>query len=81
MKVIIPPSAKKNLKKLEKKVVEVILRKLSSIKDDPIRNINRLKSSYLWRLRIGDYRAILRVDTGRQEIQVVKIGHRRSIYK
>ena len=81
MKVIILPSAKKNLKKLEKKVVEVILRKLSSIKDDPMRHINRLKSSRLWKLRIGDYRAILRVNTGRQEVQVVKIGHSRSIYK
>ena len=81
MNVIIQPSAKRDLKKFDKTVIEIILRKLHSIKESPLDNITRLKSSRLWKLRIGHYRAILRVDTGRQEIHAIKIGDRRNIYK
>lgn len=33
------------------------------------------------RLRIGDYRVILRIDHERQEILVVRIGHRSTVYR
>ncbi len=33
-----------------------------------------------YRLRQGDYRVIYEVDDAKQEIYVVKIGHRREVY-
>lgn len=81
MNIIIQPSAKRDLKKLDKNTVEVILRKLNAIGENPMQHIIRLKSSSLWKLRIGDYRAIMVVDTGKQEVHVIKVGHRRNIYK
>tara|TARA_Y100000310_G_scaffold109178_2_gene107617 strand:- start:2124 stop:2375 length:252 start_codon:yes stop_codon:yes gene_type:complete len=81
MKIVIQPSAKKDLKKLEKNIVEVILRKLYAIRDDPIRHIIRLKGGPLWKLRIGDYRLIMHIDTKEGIVNVVKIGHRKNIYK
>ena len=81
MNIIIQPSAKRELKKFDQNILEVILRKLNSIRNDPLKHIIRLKASPLWKLRIGDYRAILMVDTGKQEINVIKIGHRKNIYK
>ncbi len=81
MNIIIQPSAKRDLKKLDKKIVELILRKLNAIRESPLQHIIRLKSSPLWKLRIGDYRAILLVDTGKQEVHVIKVGHRRNVYK
>ncbi|MDP7116476.1 MAG: type II toxin-antitoxin system RelE/ParE family toxin [Candidatus Woesearchaeota archaeon] len=80
MKIIIQPTAKKDLKKLEKNVVEVILRKLCSIRDNPIRYIIRLKDSPLWKLRIGDYRVIMVVDTKNEKLNIIKIGHRKNVY-
>jgi len=81
MNIIIQPSAKRDLKKLDKKIIELILRKLNSVRENPLEHITRLKSSRLWKFRIGDYRAILLVDTKRQEIHVIKLGHRKNIYK
>jgi len=81
MKVVIQPTAKKNLKKLPNHIVIIILKKLNSIKDEPLRYIERLKESQLWKLRIGDYRAIIFINTKDQEIHILKIGHRKEIYK
>jgi len=81
MNIIIQPSAKKDLKKLDKKIIELILRKLNKIRENPLDYIIRLKSSHLWKLRIGDYRVIILVDTKRQNINIIKIGHRKNIYK
>lgn len=33
----------------------------------------------LWSLRVGDYRVIYRIN--RDEVDILKIGHRRDVYK
>lgn len=81
MNIVILPNAKKDLKKLPKNIVDIILKKIYSIKDNPLRYIERLKQSHLWKLRIGDYRAILQINTKENIINVLKIGHRKEIYK
>lgn len=81
MNVIIQPNAKKDLKKLSKKTIEIVLKKLNSIRENPLNYIERLKGSSLWKLRVGDYRAILYSKTKNNEIHVLKIGHRKNIYK
>ena len=81
MKIIIQPSAKKDLMDLIPKTIAEILRKLNSISENPLRFIERLKNTSLWKLRIGDYRAILYINTGKEEMHVLKIGQRKNIYK
>ena len=81
MNVIIQPNAKKDLRKLPKNIIETILKKLYSIKDNPLAYIERLKGGHLWKLRTGDYRSILFINTKKQEIHVLKIGHRKNVYK
>lgn len=81
MKVIIQNTAKKDLKKLSKEIISQILKKLNVIKNKPLRYIERLKDTHLWKLRIGDYRCILFIHTGREEVHVLKVGHRKKIYK
>ena len=73
--------AQKDLKKLEKRKAEIILKKLYSIKEDPLHYIERLIGKTLWKLRIGEYRVILQLNTKEKEINVLKIGHRKKIYK
>ena len=34
-----------------------------------------------WRFRMGDYRAICRIDDGKLLILVVKVGHRKEVYQ
>ena len=68
------------LKKLNKKDAEVILNKIYSIKENPFRFLKRLKGKKLWRLRIGDYRAIIDIIISMNKIIVIRIGHRKNIY-
>lgn len=35
----------------------------------------------LWRVRIGDYRVVYSIDDGVLVVLVVRIGHRREIYR
>ena len=81
MNIIIEPNAKRELKKLLQKDVSMILKKIFTIKDNPLDHIERLKGLKLWKLRIGDYRAIMYVNTGKENIHILKIGHRKNIYK
>ena len=73
-------TAKKFLKKLQKKDAELILKKLYSIRENPYRFFKRLKGDKLWRLRIKDYRAIIDVIISMNKIIVVRIGNRKNVY-
>ena len=73
-------TSKEFLKKLDKKEEEVLLKKIYSIRDNPFRFLKRLQGQKLWRLRIGDYRAVIDVIISINKVIVVRIGHRRNIY-
>ena len=73
-------TAKDFLKKLQKKDAEIILNKIYSIRENPYRFLKRLQGEKLWRLRIGDYRAIVDVIVSMNKIVVVRIGHRKNVY-
>ncbi len=68
------------LKKLDKKDAELILNKIYSIRENPFRFLKRLQGEKLWRLRVGDYRAIVDVIISMNKIIVVRIGHRKNVY-
>ena len=76
----IEKNAEDFLKKLQKKDAEIILNKIYSIRDNPFRFLKRLQGAKLWRLRIGDYRAVVDVIISMNKIIVVRIGHRKNIY-
>jgi len=43
--------------------------------------VTKLVGDSGYRLRVGDYRVILDIDEGNLIILVIKIGHRKKIYK
>ena len=73
-------TAKDFLKKLQKNDAEIILNKIYSIRENPYRFLKRLQGEKLWRLRIGDYRAVVDVIVLMNKIIVIRIGHRKNIY-
>ncbi len=83
MRLIFSDQALKNLKKLDRTTQRRILEKLEfySRQEAPFKFAERLvDNSYgQWRFRIGDYRALC--DVRGNEIIILKIGHRREIYK
>ena len=68
------------LKKLQKKDAEIILNKIYSIRENPYRFLKRLQGEKLWRLRTGDYRAVVDVIVSMNKIIVIRIGHRKNVY-
>ena len=83
MKVIFTHQALRNLKKLDKKTQLRIITKLEfySKQKDAFIFAEKLVDSNFgeWRFRIGDYRVLC--DYKEKGIIVLKIGHRREIYK
>ena len=76
----IEKNAEDFLKKLQRKDAEIILNKIYSIRENPFRYLKRLQGDKLWRLRIGDYRAIVDVIVSMNKIIVLRIGHRKNVY-
>jgi mRNA interferase RelE/StbE len=81
--VIFRPSAKKEFEKLPASVQKPILRKILALKENPYpTGSKKLKGPEgFQRLRVGDYRVIYEVAGEVLYIYVVRIGHRKDIYR
>ena len=79
--IIFSDKAFKQLKKLERKIQERIIASLERIKIRPESYITKLVGDPGYKLRVGDYRVIMDIDKDKLLILVIKIGHRKKIYK
>ena len=73
-------SAQNFFDKLPDKEANIIAKKIDDLKEEPFRFLKRLQGEKLWRLRVGDYRAIVDVIISANKIIVVRIGKRCNIY-
>ncbi len=74
----------KDLKKLNRTSVKKIVAKVKNyLIQDPVKLGTPLKGNLkgLYRYRIGEYRAIYVIDQAEKKIIILKINHRRKIYK
>lgn len=79
-------SAAKEFRKLgtaEKRRILKYLRERVAESDDPRALGIALTGDFvgLWRYRVGDYRLIASIEDSRLVVLVVRIGHRREIYR
>ena len=81
------PGAERELAKLDRETARRILRFLRdhvAAREDPRRLGEALKGPEVgrfWKYRVGDYRLICGIQDQRVTILVVRIGHRRDIYR
>ena len=78
------PKAVGELDHLNRSDIERIVKKLHWFAENfnevkPERLTGELKG--LFKFRIGDYRAIYSLDSGKQQIIILAIGHRSEVYK
>ena len=73
--------AERDIKKLEPKAKVRIGEALLRYSEEPLRFAEKLSDPILgeYRFRIGDYRVIF--DIQEDEIIILRVGHRREIYK
>jgi len=79
-------SAKKQIKKLDKGVARRILDFMDNrvAKQEDPRTIGKALTGplgSLWRYRVGDYRIICELQHSAVRVLVVRIGHRREVYR
>ena len=80
--IIFKSKAELQLKKLNKSIQERIINVLERIKIRPFSyDLKKLQGTNYYRLRIGEYRAILDIKKDKLIIIVIEIGHRKNIYK
>jgi mRNA interferase RelE/StbE len=80
------PAARKELKKLGRAEAARIIGTLETriaARDEPRELGSALGGELggLWRWRIGDYRVIARIEDQRITILVVRVAHRREVYR
>lgn len=86
-RVELDPAADRELSKLDPQIARRILAFLHgrvAVLEDPRSIGEALKGSKLsefWKYRVGDYRIIANIEDGALQILVVRIGHRREIYR
>jgi len=74
-------TAKRQLKKLDKNTQTRIINALTRIRVRPHVFVKKIVGDDGYRLRVGDYRVILDIDQGKLIILILKVGHRKNIYK
>ena len=76
-------SASRELRKLEKETVSTIVKAVESLAEEPYpRGSRKLKGTMQsYRIRIGDYRVVYSVRESLLTIEIVRVGHRRDIYR
>ena len=78
-------SAKKEFNKLPNKIQDRIVEALKLLSVNPFSELLKIKKlkgpAELYRIRIGDYRLVYEVQNNELIVQVVKIGHRREVYR
>ena len=74
--------AQRALDKLPKTDFQAVVEAMKGLAQTPRpRSVEKVKSTGLWRIRQGDYRIIYAIDDNQQLVTVVRIGHRREIYR
>ncbi|KAF0142635.1 MAG: cytotoxic translational repressor of toxin-antitoxin stability system [Stygiobacter sp.] len=81
-KIQILKSADKTLRNVAKKERVKIVEQISQLAENPRPfGCKKLRGTEFYRIRIGDYRVIYKIEDEVLLILVIRIGHRKDIYK
>ena len=81
-KIFLKKSVKKDLSAIPKKNLKRILNKIEFLEDNPRPvGCEKLSGQEKYRLRQGSYRIIYSIQDNELTVWVVKVGHRREVYR
>lgn len=81
-KLTIKKSAAKELEEIPVKDLRKIVKRIRTLALNPRpQNSQKLSNKEQYRVRQGDYRIVYSIDDNEMIIDIVKIGHRREIYR
>lgn len=80
--ISVKKSAVKELEDIPKKELQKILKKIKTLSTDPIQQgSQKLSHREQYRIRQGDYRIIYSVQDDELTVHIIKVGHRKEIYR
>jgi mRNA interferase RelE/StbE len=80
-KLLLLPSAQKDLDEYEGKTFDILVRKITSLKENPRpHGCLKLSAEQGYRIRSGSYRIIYRIDDKKKEVFIYRIKHRKEAY-
>jgi len=76
-------SALKEFQTLDRQIQRRVTEKVKALCEDPFPSgVKELRGEVdHFRIRVGDYRIVYRMDGSRVVIVIVRIGHRREVYR
>ena len=81
-KLVIKLSAVKELQLLPKKDLKKIIAKIKSLSDNPYPvGCEKLSGQERYRLRQGNYRVVYAIENLIRIVSIVKVGHRKEVYR
>ena len=81
-KIYIKPTAVKELQKIPKRDVKMIIEKIRGLSSNPRPpGCEKLSADEKYRIRQGRYRIVYSIEDDRLVVLVVKIGHRKDVYR
>ncbi len=82
-RIELQPQPRKALAKLPRNVADRLITEIESLADDPRPSgcIKLKGSREAYRIRVGDYRVIYEIDDDRLIVLVVRVAHRKDVYR
>jgi mRNA interferase RelE/StbE len=78
--IVLDPRVSKALKKLDDANKARIKKALGELASDPYKAGEAIHPAQYRKIKTGDYRAIYEIDTEKNQVIVVFIGHRKNVY-
>ena len=80
--ICIKQSAIKELENIPKKELQKLVKKIQALSEEPRpQGAKKLSHKEQYRIRQGDYRAIYSIDDDNLNVYIIKVGHRKEIYR
>jgi mRNA interferase RelE/StbE len=81
-KIYIKPTAVKELQKIPKRDVNKIIEKIRSLSSNPRPpGCEKLSADEKYRVRQGRYRIVYSIEDDKLVVFIIKIGHRKDVYR
>jgi mRNA interferase RelE/StbE len=76
------PRAEKELASLDAIPYDSVKKRIYALAEEPRPpGCRKLKGDPGWRVRVGDYRIVYEVDDASRTVTVLRVGHRKEIYR
>ena len=81
-KILFKQSVARDLRSIPKKDVQRILQRIENLTDEPRPvGVEKLSGDEKYRIRQGNYRILYAIDDDVITVTIVKVGHRRNVYR